>query len=360
MTIVPPFWLNISERQGTSFQQFIMEGFLSFCVNDKIGKPISAGSAGNYLSAVRKFFIDNRSPFAPLFDKNSSLSAARTGLLKEWTGVPGNSKADSVKIPVTLDMLESVQENCLDIENNLIDLATYTESIAQLSLTCRSSELIVCQTSDHHLLSDKVVIRIMPINQGDYIGIQPVKPVYVKSYEIQQFSVEEFDDFCKRICGHSLQIVDSKTDPFGEGDFVPHDRVLNRSNDSVFDLTELLVIWAWRGKPLKGEPFFSCSVPGSKFVLIRHHLDRWFNMIADFFDLDRSKVSPHSIRYAGASSLHAAGFEDSVIMKMGRWDSLCFLRYIRLSIKTYNDAAKVLSSRSNFTFSDVQNMLSVV
>jgi hypothetical protein len=360
MTIVPPFWRSIADRQGTSFQQFIMEGFLSYCVNDKGGKPIRADSAGNYLSAVRKYFIDNRSPFAPLFDKNASLSAARTGLLKEWTGVPGNSKSDSVKIPVTLDMLESAQENCLDIENNLIDLCTYTESKTQLSLTCRSSELIVCQSSDHHLLSDVVIFRLMPINKGDYKGIQPNRPVYVKSYEVQNYSISEFEDFKKRMCGHSMVIRDSKTDPFGEGDFIPHDRVLDRSDDSVFDLTEILALWAWRGKPLKGEPFFSCSIPGSKFVLLRHHLDRWFNIIADYFNLDRSKVSPHSIRYAGASTLHAAGFSDSVIMKMGRWDSLCFLRYIKLSIKTYNDAAKALSNRSTFTFSDVQNMVAVV
>lgn len=356
LTVVPPFWREIAEKLPNKmpFKLFMFKGFLSFCVNNKGGKPIKAGSAINYLSAVRKYFQDNgMSADVAMYDTSAELTSARNGLTNEWVGIPGHSKASSQKIPLTADRIVEVQENLLDIKNSCLDCCLYTENITQYSLVCRSSELIYCNDSDHHLISDKVIFVMMPSGQGKYKGIQPAKPLFIESSLAKDFHED-------RLCGHIVTIDDSKKDIGGIGDRIPHNRQLNQSSDSLFDLSVIMFRCAKKCQPRKGEPFFSSSIPGSEFVLRRHHLDSWFKKIAEYFNLDPSKISSHSLRYAGASALKAAGYDDSVIMKMGRWDSLAFLRYIRLSIKTYNDAANALALKSTLSWKDVNMMCPAV
>jgi hypothetical protein len=48
--------------------------------------------------------------------------------------------------------------------------------------------------------------------------------------------------------------------------------------------------------------------------------------------IDPDLIGAHSLRAGGAMALWLHGFEDTVIMKMGRWTSLTFLQYIHTQI----------------------------
>jgi hypothetical protein len=48
--------------------------------------------------------------------------------------------------------------------------------------------------------------------------------------------------------------------------------------------------------------------------------------------IDPDLIGAHSLRAGGAMALRLHGFEDTVIMKMGRWTSLTFLQYIHTQI----------------------------
>ena len=54
------------------------------------------------------------------------------------------------------------------------------------------------------------------------------------------------------------------------------------------------------------------------------------------------RLSSHSLRIGGASEAARAGVNLRVIQQMGRWNSDCFLRYIRLQDRDIADAQKLM------------------
>ena len=69
--------------------------------------------------------------------------------------------------------------------------------------------------------------------------------------------------------------------------------------------------------------------------------------VARSFGLDPTRFSSHSLRIGGASALAAANVPDYVIQKLGRWTSLAFLAYLRMSHSAFDKALDVLVDPSN-------------
>ena len=46
--------------------------------------------------------------------------------------------------------------------------------------------------------------------------------------------------------------------------------------------------------------------------------------------VDASKYSGHSFRICAATTAASRGIEDSVIKTLGRWNSLAYLRYVKI------------------------------
>jgi hypothetical protein len=347
LTIIPKIFMNLERRVGKlpyDFRIFALRGFLSYLVNDKGGKPIKPRSAGNYLSSVRKYLQDNN--IDVLFMDNSPfLTSDRAGLLHEASGLPGNAIADTGTLPVTIDMIEIVKDILLDIMKHTKDLALWTFCCFSYTRLCRLCELIKVSGTEHHLLSDNVVFTLMPKGLGIYKGVQPIRYELVPSYDM---------DKCikNRVTGHYIDLTDSKRDPLGRGDRCPHERQLILGPDSVFDLTDVAYTWAERARPAKGKSFFSSRSTG--FILTRPMINKFFKLIAQHFNLNPKRIRPHSLRYAGACGLAALNVPPYIIMKMGRWDSLVFLRYVKVSIASYVSSAIALANRWNFSFRDVQ------
>ena len=72
---------------------------------------------------------------------------------------------------------------------------------------------------------------------------------------------------------------------------------------------------------------------------------------------DEAHFHTHSFRIGGASALAARGVPDHVIQSVGRWKSLAFLAYIRLSTRAYNSAVDMLCDLKSLTTEDVRRML---
>lgn len=110
-------------------------------------------------------------------------------------------------------------------------------------------------------------------------------------------------------------------------------------------------------RPKNGAPFIS-SYTGEE--LLYEKLLEAIKSIAKHFGLDPARFGTHSSRIGGASALSAAGIEDSVIKIMGRWQSLAFLRYVRLAAAIYGRALEALTNKSTFTIDHMRRCVSGV
>ena len=275
---------------------------------------------------------------------NPVLRAVKRGLKNEWVGIPGHSKAETSLYCVTIDMIEEGKKELLRIDDSLEDLGVYTEQILSYGHINRTSELIRCPRTQHHLKTEMVHVYLMEKEGEVYDGINyPLNPL-----EIEINQLDDYPD--ERVCGHNLFLINSKKDPHGKGHANPGIRRLHLPENVVYDMTSVLLRWYRRALPRKGQPFLSSN----NFLVTRTHLNKFHNKLADLYGLDRERVNTHSTRFGGASAMKAAGFSDATIMFMGRWSTLCFLRYIRESIKTRYAVAEALANRNTLTIKDVR------
>ena len=76
---------------------------------------------------------------------------------------------------------------------------------------------------------------------------------------------------------------------------------------------------------------------------------------AKILKLDQNAIDPdligaHSLRAGGAMALKLHGYDDTTIMKFGRWTSLTFLQYIHNQIAHLSkDVSRAMSTRLQFT-----------
>jgi hypothetical protein len=164
-----------------------------------------------------------------------------------------------------------------------------------------------------------------------------------------------------RVVGVSVTVKDHKADIHGEGDKYPFARLVGpRSPNMVYEFTELLYDWAVWARPLDNQPFFSTST-NQRLVLTAESMNKWLKeRLCPIYGLNPKRVHTHSLRFAGASTLAAANIPDSVIMKMGRWQSLAFLGYVRLAKEIFARVAAALADRTTFSISDVRNFMPIV
>ena len=59
------------------------------------------------------------------------------------------------------------------------------------------------------------------------------------------------------------------------------------------------------------------------------------NVLSPMIKAEQGSFTPHSMRIGGATNMYANGGDKALIMKTGRWQSDCWMRYIRLSPDDY-------------------------
>jgi hypothetical protein len=143
-------------------------------------------------------------------------------------------------------------------------------------------------------------------------------------------------------------------DKYGLGHRFCFNRVDNPLPNQVFDIALILFEWAQLAKPKNNDPFFSWN--NGSITLSSNDINLSIKSIARHFGLNDKKFSSKSLRIGGASVLAAANVPDYIIQTMGRWKSLVFLQYIRLSTAALNKAVTIMSDISTFTSIDLTHM----
>ena len=134
----------------------------------------------------------------------------------------------------------------------------------------------------------------------------------------------------------SLNLSASKTDPFRSGV-----KILFFKNDKCCPVTCMVkYLRVIRSSKDTNAPLFLDSLrrPFNREVFLSYLKD-----ILTRLGYESSAYSGHSFRIGAGTSAAAAGIEDHMIKTLGRWTSSCYMRYIRVSRCTLQEAQKKLS-----------------
>jgi hypothetical protein len=149
-------------------------------------------------------------------------------------------------------------------------------------------------------------------------------------------------------CAKSVEILipKSKTDQFGFGRLVKHDRVIG-PNCIVGELEKWATYVKMILKANESDSLF--YVHGHSTIIIDLDVSVVMKLIVVFLGWDDSKISPHSMRYGGATMLAAAGFPQYVIEYFGGWaaDSKTVRHYIQLSGEAVTRVSEVFAQGFN-------------
>ena len=78
--------------------------------------------------------------------------------------------------------------------------------------------------------------------------------------------------------------------------------------------------------------------------------------VARSFGLDPTRFFSHSLRIGGASALPAAIVPYYISQKLGRWKSLAFLAYLRMSHSAFDKALDVLIECNNLQVRELSHI----
>jgi hypothetical protein len=152
-----------------------------------------------------------------------------------------------------------------------------------------------------------------------------------------------------------ITVDTAKNDPWGEGNafFFGHP-----SNATCPDIVNEMFMWAVTARYTKGadDVFFSHKNGTHRTCLTYEAMLHSTHLIARGFGHNPQLFGTHSFRIGGASALLASGQRTEMIMRIGRWRSLTFLNYLRVSVREFDQLADALMDPLSLTSADVSLM----
>lgn len=212
--------------------------------------------------------------------------------------------------------------------------AIYGALLIAFSLLLRISEYIKVSYSNHHLLAKSVSYRV-----GDK--------------DIASTDIKEEDR--QLLQGVTMIIQSGKSDQDGAGHvyYFP----LGEQIPTHQCLCTVLFNWSLRAHSNPTDPFFSYRRPHCYWHLNSSDISEAVKALATDFGFTKLyRFSSHSLRYGGASTLAAAGLPDAWIQTFGRWKSLAFLQYIKLSNRIFTRVQSTMSNLSMFQLQDIMRL----
>lgn len=213
-------------------------------------------------------------------------------------------------------------------------LAIYTALLAGFTMLLRISEYVGGSDSNHYLRCKDVTFVV----KGSHIPSDKLSSAQ-----------------CDLVTEVIIKLRSSKTDKDGEGTTFCFPR--NRERDFKSDICFMLARWSATASRAPDQPFFSTSARTGLWKVSSLHISTALKGLARAFGFDPSRFSSHSLRYGGASTLAAAGLPDSWIQVYGRWKSLTFLQYIKLSHNIFDTIQQTMLTSNKFSHADIAKLL---
>jgi hypothetical protein len=309
--------VNWSSRGGLSFRQTA----LIYFIHEAFGRDrLRASTINNYLAGVRHFMNCGGVPtdWFDSFPVRAAKSAVEL-LDRQLVAIK-----ETRRLPLSAEMIEAYRV-CSPVVSDYREACTYAALRLAFTLMLRISEYTVTK-ADHFLRAEDVsfVRRDGGVVRADGVaGSLPLGDVVAVLVDIRS----------------------AKNDRDGEGH-----RFSLLSDPSVKEgcACSLLLDWAKRGKPRRGQQFFSMNLAGgAHWRLSRGDITEAVKKLAVRFGFNPERFSSHSLRIGGASALAAANVQDYAIQALGRWRSLAFLDYIHVSEAMTSMAQRVMSAHSS-------------
>jgi hypothetical protein len=198
------------------------------------------------------------------------------------------------RLPITVELLSQVDRH-FDPSNESHRCTRAAMWLGTCGLL-RSGEFAVKNANSNQLL-----VRNLTFVKSDKVNIRSYDPTSLRS---ASYMIVHLDQ--------------SKTDPFRHGtDIIVSNR--NAINAMASYLSH-------RAHLKQDEPLFMEN--GRKPLTVTSLVRAMRAMLSKASIPNIDKYKGHSFRKGGATSLHTAGFSDSVIKMMGRWNSFAFARYV--------------------------------
>ena len=109
-----------------------------------------------------------------------------------------------------------------------------------------------------------------------------------------------------------------------------------------------------QARPARGKSLF--YIPSLDWTLKPPYFAEQLRRLAIASGIDPARVSSHSLRIGGATTLAAAGLNDHEIQGVGDWKSNSYLTYVRLNITLFEKARKALASPTAIDSTAVRRM----
>ncbi len=290
-------------------------------------------TAFNYLSAVRKFLQDG-GVSTTFMDNSQYIRNTKAAMKIAYRVKTGITEKDTVRMPVSMDMIQGHNATVPRESYTVVDLAVYTAEVLAYTTLSRVSEyLYTGKTGTHTLMSGDIQFELLdgtvtPSSSAHRIDFQ-------------------------KVAGCIVNIRSAKNDATGRG----HRYYFAKSNlltdNSTYCITWILWRYVQHARPGARRAFF--YVPHIHWALRPPYLNKRLKAMAIMYGLDPKRVSSHSLRIGGATAMAAAGMSEYEIKQMGGWKSDVFLDYARHTTQMYERARKALAQRT-FTIQSTRRL----
>jgi hypothetical protein len=321
-----------------SFEEACVLSFMSMASAEKHLKP---STIATYMSGVR-FMLKQLRVDTSFMDQSEIIRSSKAGIEVVYRLL--HPKVETVTLPFTLDMIVYAERFVFNAPTVLNKCIIIAMKMAYTALLRCSEYIDNGQKNPHHARAEHILCVFSTV---DAAGVG--ERVNIPSHDAHLHAEENF-------IGILLDVASAKNDIGGVGNqfwWPRQSRDTPVSEKRPYDIALDMFRWAVYAQPRRGDQFLSSSQHGG--VQLKYStFNKATQKVAKVLHLNPKQYASHSYRIGGASALAAAGVPAYMIQLMGRWKSLAFMDYIRLSCKAYSDTLAHLSDSSLFTLADAR------
>lgn len=195
----------------------------------------------------------------------------------------------------------------------------------------RVSEYLFKENAEHLLIADRVVFETK------------------KGHSIPAYQAHMHPD--AEVHAVTLHIKSKKNDQGGNGFRYHFTRALP---GDTYCIVDTLWTYAKHAEPAQGKSLF--HIPKLGWTLKPPYFAQELRKLAKQNGLDPTRVSSHSLRIGGASTLAAAGLNDHEIQGVGDWKSNAYLTYVRKNINLFEKTRRALAASTALDVTAIRRM----